>query len=202
LQTTAATLVLLALVGACSSRKLGAPDAQPGPTADAAADRSPDVTENRPDAAPAADVASDAVDAATIGLTGATVSMELRSPLDRPVSAKLSAAVGPEVEFPNVESHALGDFVLVPADVDVSAASIEIRFHPPVAVTLARESFNGYVFAFVPPGPVAIKGASIDPGSSLEGRGARATFDATGVTVDLAGLMVGPETKLIVALSF
>jgi hypothetical protein len=112
------------------------------------------------------------------------------------------ATVGPTVEFPDIEAHAVQGFVLVPADVDFSATSIEIRFRPPVPVTLAVESFNGYLITFVPPRPLPISGLVIDPSSTVDARGAKLAFQAYGITVDLAGVTVGPQSKLVLALSF
>jgi hypothetical protein len=165
------------------------------PVSDAALDGSISASDAANDAGVEHDAAPDS--AVMPSLTGATVDWSARYPTTATaISTHLSAVVGPAVEFPNIEDHALSGYYLVGANIDVGSASIEIDYHQALSGVPAA-TFNGYVFGFSATSPV-IKGVSIDAATSSELLGAVLSFGAHAVNVNMTGLTITTQSKLVI----
>jgi len=134
-------------------------------------------------------------------LFGANVTLEVRSPVSVPISEKMSAVVGPDVEFPTIEQHPLTGYVVGAAAVDVTARTIEVRYHEPASRKFAGSSFNGYVVDFDAASlPFAIQGLAIDPATTADLLDAGLYLTDTSVRIDVGGLTVKSGSTLVVSL--
>lgn len=139
------------------------------------------------------------IDSPARALTGATATLSVRYPtLDKPISRSLSAPVGPDLEFPSIQSAALPGNTVIPADIDVGASTIDIHYRATSAVPAA--GFNGYVVSFAGAGLPVIRGVAIDPASTPDLRGALVAFDTKRVFIHVGGAQVTPSSRLLIDL--
>ena len=140
------------------------------------------------------------------GIEGANVHLVVQNPLNRAISQTLFANIGPGIEFPRIEQQALTGFTVGPADVDVSSTSITFLYHPAAAFAFGTSTFNGYVLDFESDGDAStlppIKGVAIGPETTNDLVAARLSFEAAKVRINVSGLNIGPNSKLVVALLF
>jgi hypothetical protein len=118
------------------------------------------------------------------------------------VGRAVSAIVtdGSTPEFP---ATGTGGADVIAADVTISSRQISIVYA--AASQASGGAFNGYAFAFSALAgggvPVAsILGAALDPATTFKS-GVTVTFDAADVFIDVAGLGIGAQSKIVVDLT-
>ena len=130
-------------------------------------------------------------------LIGATIEFGAYYPTpSSPISNKVSATVGDNIEFTSIGNLNLAGYVVADADVDISASQIYIDYSWSGAS--ASGGFNGYVFNFSNLGGQKITGVSLASSTTLPLNNIGLSFDADSVLISLPGTTVSPSSILAV----
>lgn len=130
-------------------------------------------------------------------LTGATVEFGVYYPTpSSPISSKVSATVGDDVEFKSIGKLNLQGYVVADADVDISANQIYIDYS--WSGTSASGGFNGYVLNFSNLVDQSITGVSIASSTTLPLNNIALSYDADSVFISLPGTTASPSSILAV----
>jgi hypothetical protein len=101
-----------------------------------------------------------------------------------------------------IEDQRFSGFIVGAADIDVAADSIGIDYHQASALTFGISNFNGYVLGLFWRRNPAHPGLAIDRASTAYVVDAKLSFDENTARINVAGLTVNSESKLIVSLLF
>ena len=106
-----------------------------------------------------------------------------------------TATVGPGIEFPS-GSITTTTRQLIPSNIDVSAAAIDLQYTDSNTATVAP--FNGYAFDFSGLGTQRIAAVMLDPLSTFPAGSVGLTFDADSVFYNGSGLAFTPTSRVLI----